>query len=165
MAIFVATLAVALCAASTAGAAVRTEFYGIVQGILDPTDRAGIADVRVQTDRFMLKWRDIESVRSSYDWSERDRMIGGLASEGIRSLPFAFGSPSWVGNGALGHPPIANSTEINAWTAFLKAAVGRYGPNGTYWAPGGKYDELFGTSAPTVPITQWQIWNLSLIHI
>src|SRR6185503_2548775 len=57
MAILVATLAVALCAASTAGAAVRTEFYGIVQGILDPTDRAGIADVKVQTDRFMLKWR------------------------------------------------------------------------------------------------------------
>jgi hypothetical protein len=159
MAILVATLAVALCTASTAGAAVRTEFYGIVQGILDPTDRAGIADVKVQTDRFMLKWRDIETSRGFYDWTERDRMIGGLASEGIRSLPFAFGSPSWVGNGALGHPPIANSTEINAWTAFLKAAVGRYGPNGTFWAQGGKYDELFGTSAPTVPITQWQIWN------
>ncbi|HXF00382.1 MAG TPA: glycosyl hydrolase [Solirubrobacterales bacterium] len=159
MAILVAVLAVTLCAASTAGAAVRTEFYGIVQGVLDPQDRQGIAEVRVQTTRFMLKWRDIENVRGTYDWSKRDRMIGGLASKGIRSLPFAFGSPSWVGNGAVGHPPIATSAEITAWQNFLKAAVARYGPGGTYWAPGGKYDQDYGTSAPSVPITQWQVWN------
>ncbi|HXF00913.1 MAG TPA: glycosyl hydrolase [Solirubrobacterales bacterium] len=157
--IVVAALAVALLAAPTAGAAVRTDFYGIVQGVLDPQDRQGMADAKVQTTRFMLKWRDIENVRGTYDWSERDRMIGGLASEGIRSLPFAFGSPSWVGNGAPGHPPIATSAEKTAWQNFLKAAVGRYGPGGTYWAPGGKYDQDFGTSAPTVPITTWQIWN------
>ena len=118
-----------------------------------------MADVRVQTTRFMLKWRDIEHVRGTYDWSERDRMIGGLASKGIRSLPFAFGSPSWVGNGARRASPDRHLGRDTAWQNFLKAAVARYGPGGTYWAPGGKYDQDFGTSAPTVPITQWQVWN------
>ena len=115
-AVVIATLAVLLSAAPAAGA-VRTEFFGIVQGQLDPQDRQGIAAARVGTDRFMLKWRDIERVRGSYDWSERDRMIGGLAEEGIRSVPFVWGSPSWVGNGAPGHPPISTAAEIRAGRA------------------------------------------------
>jgi putative glycosyl hydrolase len=158
-AVVIATLALSLFGASTAGAAVRTEFYGIAAGQIDVQDRQGMANARVQTDRFMLKWRDIETTRGSYDWSERDRMIGGLASEGIRSLPFAWGSPKWIGNGNVGSPPIGTTSEITSWQNFLKAAVARYGPGGTYWAAGGKYDQDFGTSAPTVPITQWQIWN------
>ena len=105
LAVTLTALAALLFAAPAAGA-VRTEFYGIVQGQLDAQDRAGMADARVQTARFMLKWRDVERVRGSYDWSERDWLIGGLAAEGIRSVPFVWGSPSWVGNGAPGQPPL-----------------------------------------------------------
>ena len=157
--VVIATLAVSLFAASTAGAAVRTEFYGIAAGQIDVQDSQGMAAARVQTDRFMLKWRDIERVRGTYDWSDRDRMIGVLASHGIRALPFAWGSPTWVGNGSVGNPPLGTTSEKLAWQNFLKAAVARYGPGGTYWAPGGKYDQDFGTSAPTLPVTQWQVWN------
>ena len=66
----------------------------------------------------------------------RDRFIGGLASKGIRALPFAWGSPKWVGNGDPRHPPLGRATERQAWQNFLKAAVARYGPGGAYWAPG-----------------------------
>ena len=141
-----AALALLLLAAPTAQGA-RTEFFGIVQGTLDPQDRQGVADARVQTARFMLKWRDIERVRGSYDWSERDRVIGGLAMEGIRSVPFVWGSPSWVGNGTVGHPPIATTAERQGWQNFLRAAVTRYGPNGTYWAT--KYRQDYPDRRPS----------------
>ena len=63
LAVTLTALAALLFAAPAAGA-VRTEFYGIAQGQLDAQDRAGIADARVQTARFMLKWRDVERVRA-----------------------------------------------------------------------------------------------------
>jgi putative glycosyl hydrolase len=155
----IAALSLSLFAASTAGAAVRTEFFGIAAGQLDVQDRQGMAAARVQTARFMLKWRDIETSPGSYDWSDRDWFIGGLASQGIRSVPFVWGSPKWVGSGAPGSPPLGTTAEIQAWRNFLKAAVARYGPGGTYWAPGGEYDQDYGTGAPTVPIKSWQVWN------
>jgi hypothetical protein len=155
----VAALALSLFAASTAGARVRTEFFGIAAGQLDVQDRQGMAAARVQTARFMLKWRDIEKSPGSYDWSDRDWFIGGLASQRIQAVPFVWGSPKWVGNGAPGSPPLATTAEIQSWRSFLKAAVARYGPGGTYWAPGGKYDQDYGTSAPSLPITSWQVWN------
>src|SRR5919198_3976116 len=77
VAIVIATLALSLFAASTAGAAVRTEFFGIAAGQLDAQDRQGMAAAHVQTNRFMLKWRGIERVRGTYDWSDRDPLIGG----------------------------------------------------------------------------------------
>ena len=40
-AVTLAALSLSLLAASTAGAAVRTEFFGIAQGQLDAQDRAG----------------------------------------------------------------------------------------------------------------------------
>ena len=145
-AVVLAALAALLFAAPAAGA-VRTEFYGIVQGQLDTQDRAGMADARIQTARFMLKWRDVERVRGSYDWSERDRLIGGLAVEGIRSVPFVWGSPQWIGNGVPGQPPLSTSGDRLAWQNFLKAAVARYKPGGTYWA--NKYKQDLPGRAPS----------------
>ena len=155
----VAALALSLLAAPAAGAAVRTEFFGIAQGQLDAQDRQGMAAARVQTARFMLKWRDIEKSPGSYDWRGRDWFIGGLASQGIRSVPFVWGSPGWVGTGYAPRPPLDSDADKQAWGDFLKAAVARYGPGGTYWAPGGKYEQQFGTSATPLPIQSWQIWN------
>ena len=156
LAVTLTALAALLFAAPAAGA-VRTEFYGIAQGQLDVQDRAGMADARIQTSRFLLKWRDVERVRGSYDWSERDWLIGGLAVEGIRSVPFVWGSPTWVGNGAPGRPPLGTAGERTAWQNFLTAAVARYGPGGTYWA--GKYKQDYGQSAIPLPIQSWQVWN------
>ena len=62
----------------------------------------------------------------------------------------------------MGLPSIPRSTarpRSQAWQNFLKAAVARYGPGGTYWAPGGNYDQDYGTSAAPLPIKSWQIWN------
>jgi hypothetical protein len=155
----VGALALSLVAASAAGAAVRTEFFGIAAGQLDAQDRQEMAAARVQTARFMLKWRAIETSAGSYDWSDRDWFIGGLASRGIRPVPFVWGSPKWVGNGDPRQPPLGTAADIKAWQNFLKAALARYGPGGTYWALGGPYDQEYGAGATPLPVQSWQIWN------
>ena len=100
-----AVLAIALMylllAPSHAGA-VRSEFFGIVQGQfeaegqLDDTDLKGMASAPIRTDRFELGWRQIEPTHGTYHWDASDAFIGALASHGIRAVPFVWGSPSWV---------------------------------------------------------------------
>jgi hypothetical protein len=157
LAIALAVLALQLFAASMAKAA-RSEFFGIAQGpALDAQDRQGMESARIQTDRFLLAWRSVEPTRGSYRWGPSDLLVGGLASRGIRSVPFVWGSPAWVGSGKLSRPPIDSSADEQAWGDFLKAAVARYGPGGSYWAD--KYRQQFGASATTLPVQSWQIWN------
>ena len=155
LAIVLTMLAVPLFACSAASAA-RSEFFGIAQGTLDDQDVQGMEAARVHTERFMLKWRSMEPSRGSYDWGERDHYIGRLAAHGIRSVPFVWGSPQWVGSGVLAQPPISSDADKQAWRDFLKAAVARYGPGGSYWTT--DYPEQFPGAAP-LPIQSWQIWN------
>ncbi|HSE04158.1 MAG TPA: glycosyl hydrolase [Methylomirabilota bacterium] len=145
-----------LCVATAAQAA-RTEFFGIAQGPLDASDAQQMADVGVRTERFMLRWRSVERTRGSYDWGSRDWLVGALASRGIRPAPFVWGSPQWVGNGAAARPPLGTAADIQAWQSFLRAAVARYGPGGSYWANG--YRQRFGADATPLPIQSWQVWN------
>ncbi|HKC73803.1 MAG TPA: glycosyl hydrolase, partial [Chloroflexota bacterium] len=157
LAIILAMLVVLLLAPSQAGAA-PSEFYGIAQGALDSEDAKGMAAAGVHTERFLLRWKSIEPTRGSFDWSSRDRSIGRLAARGIRPLPFVWGSPSWVGSGALAQPPLNNPGEEQAWQDFLRRAVARYGPGGTYW--GAPYHEQFPSAADApMPVQSWQIWN------
>ena len=54
-------------------------------------------------------------------------------------------------------PPLGTAADIQAWQNFLRAAVARYGPGGSYWANG--YRQRFGADAVPLPIQSWQIWN------
>ena len=76
-------------------------------------------------------------------------------------LPFLNGAPTWAvpavwvpGSGhtvkAPGHLPAAGSA-ATAWSNFVKGAVARYGPNGSFWAE--------NPTVPKRPIRTWQIWN------
>ncbi len=104
----------------------------------------------------MLKWRSVEPTQGSYDWGPRDWLVGALASRGIRPVPFVWGSPEWV-NPFSARPPVDTASNVQAWRNFLKAAVARYGPGGSYWANG--YRQRFGPDATPLPIRSWQIWN------
>ncbi len=46
---------------------------------------------------------------------------------------------------------------MEAWQAFLEAAVARYGRGGSYWVD--EYRERYGSDAEPLPIESWQIWN------
>jgi hypothetical protein len=154
--ILIALLAVSLLAPSSAAAA-RSEFFGIVQGQpLDLQDFDRMAGARIRTQRILLDWSKVQSSRGSFAWGASDRVIGRSASRGIRAAPFVWGNPGWVG-GTRATPPLGSTADRDAWRNFLKAAVARYGPGGSYWANG--YRQQFGMSATPLPIQSWQIWN------
>ena len=113
-------------------------------------------DARIRTDRMLLLWRRVQPSQGSFDWSEYDPVVGGLASHGIRPVPFVFGSPAWVGDGYLAQPPIDSAADEQAWGDFLRAVVARYGPGGSYWA--GDYQQDYPGVTP-LPVQAWQIWN------
>jgi Glycosyl hydrolase catalytic core/RTX calcium-binding nonapeptide repeat (4 copies) len=144
-----------------ARAAAESEFFGIVQGpTLDDQDQQSMRLAHVHTDRFLLNWGWVQpDNENSFKWSQADRFIGELASHGIRTVPTLWGNPNWVpGNAAT--PPIASVTSAKAeqaWRNFLKRAVGRYGPGGSYWTD--RYNQQFGAGAPRLPIQYWQVWN------
>lgn len=153
-AIFAIAVVLPLLGAPGAQAA-RSEFFGITQGFLDAQDRQQLELTKVRTARFLLKWRTLEPTRGTYDWAQRDHFIGALASRGIRTAPFLWGSPEWVGAGRLAQPPISD-LDKQAWRQFVQAAVSRYGPGGTYWTD--IFPQQFPGATP-LPITSWQVWN------
>ncbi len=140
----------------TATGAPRQEFYGIAQGITRFTDDdlQTMAETGIGTDRFLLDWALVEPTQGSFTWP--DHGIGALASHGIRSVPYVWGSPAWVAN-TPPRPPVDSASDEQAWQDFLQAAVARYGPGGSYWA--NDYQQEFGTAAKPLPIQSWQIWN------
>jgi hypothetical protein len=154
-AIVLGVLSLSLCAASPAAAA-RSEFFGIVQGQLKDQDLQGMEAARVRTARFELGWKWLEPSQGSIRWSRSDEFIGRLASHGIRPFPFVWMSPPWVSANPA-RPPLDGPQDQEAWRHFLKAAVARYGPGGSYW--GAAYHQRYGAGATPLPIQSWQIWN------
>jgi hypothetical protein len=70
-------------------------------------------------------------------------------------VPFVYGSPSWVSSNFT-RPPLESARDRDAWVAFLKAAVDRYGPQGSFWR---EVHEQSGGEVQAVPVRAWQIWN------
>jgi hypothetical protein len=150
-----AALVLSLLASSPAGAA-RSEFYGIAQGPpFDNQDLAGLTAARVHTVRFLLFWKNAEPSQGSFRWGPTDRVVGQLASRGVRPVPFVWGSPPWVAS-TTARPPLATLSARQAWQDFLKRAVARYGPGGTYWS--NAYSQQFPGATP-LPVQSWQAWN------
>ncbi len=156
LAIAFAVLAVALLAPATAGA-VRSEFFGIVQGpTLDDRDVQGLQNNHVRTVRFLLAWEQVQAKKTPFTWGTMDKFIGRLAIKGVRVVPSVWGNPNWV-EGYTARPPLDRPQDVTAWKTLLKALVARYGPGGNYWQT--KYKAKYGDNATPLPVTTWQIWN------
>ena len=102
-----------------------------------------------------MNWSNIEPSSGHWQWSAADKVVGGLAAQGIRVLPVMWGSPGWVASSAI-TAPVATQKQRDAWSGFLRAAIKRYGPGGNYWS--GAYRTQHPGKAP-LPINTWQIWN------
>ncbi len=155
----VAAVAAVLISKSSneASGAADDQLFGIARGApLDEADLQKMVLTRVGAVRFVLGWTAIEAQRGSFNWAGADQTIGGLASHGIEAFPSFYGSPPWISPDPA-RPPLDTAGDRAAWTRFVKAAVERYGPGGEYWR--GAYQQQFGSGAPPVPITAWQIWN------
>jgi hypothetical protein len=140
---------VVLAAAPAAAHAKKPDdFVGVVShGPLVAEDYPQMQAGGVAKLRFILSWREIQPAPGVFDWSRVDEIVGGAADHGIEPLPFAFGSPQWIGDEAS--PPLDSAEERRAWQDFLTAAVQRYGRAGSFWEG----------RATRFPITDWQIWN------
>jgi len=141
-------------------------FFGIVpQTGLTPRDYEYMKAGGVESVRLPLSWSAVQPTRrSAYDWSGFDSAVATAARGGLQVLPSIGSPPTWVTRKPT-TMPIDSAKQRQAWQAFLRAAVARYGPGGEFWkqrqtggiGPGPVYQPE--PAVPNMPIRSWQIWN------
>jgi hypothetical protein len=148
--------------ASAAGA-LPVSFWGVVpQATLSESQFQRLQRGGVHSVRIPLTWSTIEPVRGSAPaWGASDEMFRNAAAAGLEVLPFITGAPSWAvpsvwvpGSGHSVKAPLhlpASGMAAGAWSSFLAQAVGRYGPEGTFWTE--------NPGLPQYPVRAWQVWN------
>lgn len=103
----------------------------------------------VQSVRLPIYWFKAEPARGQFDFAGFDQLVASAAGNGLRVLPTVLGTPGWAtGDGTSYATPPKNAGDFGT---FMRALIGRYGPNGSFWSS--------HPSLPKVPIRQWQIWN------
>jgi hypothetical protein len=143
--------------------AVPASFWGVVPQVI-PSDeqfqtlkRGGVDSIRLP-----VEWGGVQPTRGGpLDWSGVDTTVRRAANVGIEVLPFLSGAPSWAvphvfvpGTGKTAKAPArlpASGAAATGWSNFVKGAVARYGPSGSFWAE--------NPVVPKRPIRSWQIWN------
>lgn len=164
--LLIACLAAALLASVQAGSAkppprAPKGFFGIgPQTVLTDEDLEYMKAGGIDSIRWPLTWGAIQpTARGGYHWESFDPVVAIAARHGLQVLPFVYSTPKWLA-GKYTTLPVNSGRARSAWTAFLRAAVERYGPGGDFWterAPGVvQYEPAI--SAP-LPIRDWQIWN------
>jgi hypothetical protein len=149
-------------AAAPAASGVPSSFFGIApQTTLSDTDIEYMRAGRIGTIRVPVAWGAVQPTPAeSYDWTGLDQVVGLAAKARIRILPFLYGTPHWLAGKAT-TLPVRNARQRRTWTAFLRAAVARYGPGGEFWrerSPGSGVQYVPVIRRP-LPIRAWQIWN------
>ncbi len=174
-----------LAATLTIACAAAVIFVGVQHGDAKPPPRApqgffGVDPQSTLTDRdaeymkaggitsvrWPLSWPTVQATRKGgYDWSSFDPVVAVAASHGLSVLPILYGTPSWVA-GKQTKLPIDNARARSGWAAFLKAAVERYEPGGTFWKEHAQTGGIQYAPEPVkpvisrpLPIRTWQVWN------
>lgn len=166
--VLLAALATAVLAALAAGASsarpsVPKGFFGVSpQTALTPEDASYMKAGGIETVRWPLVWAAVQpTAKGGYDWSSFDPVVAVASRAGLQVLPDVSTTPRWLARKGT-TLPVDNARERTAWTAFLAAAVKRYGPGGEFWTehaqrgPGPVYEPAIGRP---VPIRAWQVWN------
>jgi hypothetical protein len=153
-------------------------FFGIVpQTAMTQQDAEYMKAGGIEVVRSPLIWPAVQPTKKGgYHWESFDPVVEQAALQGLEVLPFFIATPKWVA-GKETTLPFHNGTQRKAWTAFLKAAVERYGPGGVFWkehspatiraekekAAKGPVYELPGAKLTPIPkpkpIRTWEIWN------
>ncbi|MGE5282676.1 MAG: hypothetical protein ACM3N0_10225 [Chloroflexota bacterium] len=139
-------------------------FWGVVpQGVptyeqLGRAHRGGVDSIRIP-----VLWSEVQpSQGGPLEWAGVDAAVENAVAAGIEVLPFVTGAPGWAvpsasvpgTHGGIAAAPVrlpVSGVAREAWSAFLRAAVERYGPSGAYWSA--------NPQLPKRPIRTWQIWN------
>ena len=146
---------------ATASAAAPEGFFGVApQTALTPEDARYMKAGGIDTVRWPLMWSTIQpTAKGGYLWQGLDETVATAANAGLRILPAITSTPRWLAAKET-TLPINNARQRAAWSAFLEAAVRRYGPGGEFWRQSGgvgvDYQPVVTTQKP---IREWQIWN------
>jgi hypothetical protein len=126
-------------------------FFGISpQTALHSDDLSLMRRTGIGTIRFPIYWSELEPAPGVFDWRTVDARLISTAGHDFGLLPFICSSPSWVVP-RWERMPVHSSAQRRAWSGFLRALVGRYGPGGEFWE---RHPEL-----PERPLRTWQVWN------
>jgi hypothetical protein len=163
--LLLACLAAALFAGVQAGSAKPPRgpqgFFGIgPQTALTDQDLEYMKAGGIDSIRWPLPWGGIQpTARGGYVWTGFDEVVELAARQGLQVLPFVYSTPRWISR-KYTKLPIDSAKARGAWTAFLKAAVERYGPGGDFWAEHAPAAVKYEPAIPRpLPIRTWQIWN------
>jgi hypothetical protein len=144
-----------LAAAPSAAASVAPSSFGGISPQIEDTDHdfALMHSSGVKSVRLPMYWSQIQPENrfvSRPDFDDFDHEVKLAAEHGIRVFPFPFHTPGWV-DPEPRTLPSETPWQRWAWTAFLRDAAGRYGPQGSFWKE--------HTALPYLPVTSWEIWN------
>lgn len=154
---------VAALFAPAAAEALPRDFFGIApQTGLTDTDTAYMKAGGIGSVRWPVGWPSVQpTAKAGYDWSSVDPAVEAAARRGLTILPFLYATPRWI----AAKPttlPIDSGKARKAWVAFVKAAVARYGPGGSFWdehAPAAAAANKVRPIQRPLPIRNWQVWN------
>ncbi len=159
----VAAVLVVLGMSASVAEALPASFWGVVpQATPTPEQLQRLKRGGVGTVRIPVVWTAVQPERNmALNWSSIDPQVENAARAGIGVMPFLAGAPAWAvppvwvpGSGhALKTPrnlPVSGAAAAG-WSGFVRAAVARYGPGGSFWAE--------HPTLPPRPIRAWQIWN------
>ena len=156
-----ATAAIALLgllALASPALAVPGKFWGVVPQAnpsvedLQRLKRGGVDSLRVP-----ISWGSVQPVRGApLDWSSSDSYVEAAVLTGIEPFPFLSTAPAWAVPvdprfGSAKFLPVRNGKQRSGWKQFVRGAVLRYGPRGSFWRE--------NPQLPRRPIRVWQVWN------
>jgi hypothetical protein len=122
--------------------ALRAEFLADYPLGVGDLERMGQARIGLYRARFR---EDQVLVDGSYsNWSRLDNLAREAALNGVALQPVLINMPLEV------YTPPKTDTERIRFGEFAAAAVGRYGPDGSFWPECG---------CPKLPAAVWEVWN------
>jgi hypothetical protein len=165
-AFLLACVAVALFAGAQQGSAkppltAPKGFFGIgPQASFTDKDAEYMKTGGIESIRWPLPWGGIQpTAKGGYHWEGFDEVVSVASRHGLTVLPFVYSTPRWISH-KYTTLPIDSGKARKAWTAFLEAAVKRYGPGGEFWNERAPGVVQYKPAIPRpLPIRSWQVWN------
>jgi hypothetical protein len=149
---------VAAFATASPALAVPSNFWGVVpQGSTSTEQLQRLKAGGVDSIRIPVSWGSVQPIQGGlWNWSDADAFVTAAASARLDILPFLSTAPSWAVPvdrrfGAPAFLPVRSAKQRAGWTRFVKEAIRRYGPKGTFWSE--------NPSLPRKPLRTWQVWN------
>jgi hypothetical protein len=115
-----------------------------LQHVAAKLQASGVTFIREDVD-----WSTIQPHPGHTYWGSMDRWVAAAAEHDLQIMGVLGSSPEWIA--PQWNDPPTSGPQLEAFSAFVREALARYGSNGSFWQehPG----------LPADPIEYWDIWN------